>query len=182
MPLLETKPRRILTTVLVGIIVCANSLALAQDSDFEAVFTSPDRLRETACAAAVNWDEGDPSPLSPGQMALFDKAFRAASISDNQALRQLVTDDSYYRELYSFIDRLRPMVMSEAGVKFMVQQRFDQSIPLHARLGSNFSGAKPDTLVTIVWCLPDGGGAGVRHTGGYAYLSRIDGEWKFHSR
>ena len=120
--------------------------------------------------------------LSSRQQELFRRAYDAAMIYDDATLQSLVTDGANYRDLYGFISQLRSFALSFGGLKFMYQQPFDRSIELHDSLAQRFENFAPDVIVSIVWCQSSADGRDVQQTGGFAYLSLVDGEWKFHAR
>ena len=67
------------------------------------------------------------------------------------------------------------------GVNFMYQQAFNPELRHHAYLSGFFSNsAAPDVIVGIVRCVPRTAGQGYDQSGGYAYLSLVDEQWKFH--
>jgi len=169
----------------IGLFVLPSAFAQSQsllELEFDSIFIPLDTVRDTYCSRAVNWQEGDPSALSDEQRALFRRAYVAAQSSDEELLKSVVSDNTYYRDMYGFMNNLKSLSMNKEGMMFLYQQRFDQNIRQHRLIAERFNGFEPDVLVNIVWCAISADSGDIRQTGGFVYLSLIDGEWKFHSR
>jgi hypothetical protein len=138
----------------IGLFVLSSAFAQSQsllESEFNSMFAPLETVLGTNCSGAVNWQEGNPSALSDEQTALFRWAYVAAQSSDEDMLKSVVSDNTYYRDMYGFINSLKSLAMNKE-------------------------------LINIVWCSISADSGDIRQTGGFAYLSLIDGEWKFHSR
>lgn len=173
-----------------GLVFCGSvmsfQIATAQSpvdlvEEFDGIFFPLDRVGNTVCGQYHNWNPETVQPLFIDQLNLFRTAYVAASLADDDGLRAVVTDPATYLDMYGFISNVRQLANSAEGIKYMYQERFDESIEQHRLLGENFVGDKPDVIVGIFWCQPTEGGA-PRFTGGYAYLRVVDGDWKFHTR
>ncbi|MCG8413952.1 MAG: hypothetical protein MI746_07015 [Pseudomonadales bacterium] len=174
-------------TSLYSLLFFASSSLYAQsgvdpETEFDSIFLPLERIEGTVCAQYHNWNPETVRPLFRDQLALFRRAYAAASLADDDTLRTVVTDSANYLDMYGFISNLRQLASNEVGVKYMFQESYDESIEQHRALGQNFQTAKPDVIVGIFWCQPTQGGGAPRFTGGYAYLRVVDGEWKFHTR
>ncbi len=168
-----------------GLFILPSSFAQSQsllEAEFDSIFTPLETVRNTNCSRAVNWQEGNPSALSDEQTALFRRAYVAALNSDEDVLKSVVSDNTYYQDLYGFINSLKTLALNKEGIMFLYEQRFDQNIRQHRLITERFDGFEPDVLVNIVWCSISADNGDTRQTGGFAYLSLIDGEWKFQSR
>lgn len=152
------------------------------ETEFDSIFLPLERIEGTVCAQYHNWNPETVQPLFSDQVALFRRAYAAASLADDDTLRTVVTNSANYLDMYGFISNLRQLASSEEGVKYMFQESYDETIEQHRALGQNFESVKPDVIVGIFWCQPAAGGGAPRFTGGYAYLRVVDGEWKFHTR
>lgn len=149
--------------------------------EFDAIFTPLQQVEGSVCARYHNWNQDKVQPLFRDQLMLFRQAYAAVSAADDDWLRSLVTDSNTYLDMYAFMSNIRQLAQSNVGVKYMYQERYDESQEQHRRLGANLSAA-PDVIVGIFWCQPMGEDTAPRYTGGYAYLRVVDGEWKFHTR
>lgn len=150
--------------------------------EFDGIFFPLDRVEGTVCGQYHNWNPDTVQPLYSDQLNLFRMAYIAASMADDDGLKAVVTRSDTYLDMYGFISNVRQLANSDVGIKYMYQERFDENIEQHQRLGENFIGDKPDVIVGIFWCQPTESGGAPRFTGGYAYLRVVDGEWKFHTR
>ena len=150
--------------------------------EFDGIFFPLERVESTVCGEFHNWNKETVAPLFPDQVSLFRTAYIAASLADDDGLRSVVTTSDTYLDMYGFISNLRQLANSSEGIKYMYQERFDESIEQHRLLGQNFQAEKPDAIVRIFWCQPTSEGGAPRFTGGYAYLRVVDGVWKFHTR
>ena len=169
----------------IGLFVLSSAFAQSQsllESEFNSMFAPLETVLGTNCSGAVNWQEGNPSALSDEQTALFRWAYVAAQSSDEDMLKSVVSDNTYYRDMYGFINSLKSLAMNKEGIMFLYQQRFDQNIRQRRLIAERFNGFEPDVLINIVWCSISADSGDIRQTGGFAYLSLIDGECKFHSR
>ena len=160
--------------------------ALGQDitspeDEFDSIFTPLSQVKDSICARYHNWNRGTVSPLSQDQLLLFRNAYAAVSLADDDWLKTLVTDIDNYLDMYSFVSNIRQLAQTDVGVKYLFQEPFDDKQKQHRRLGSNLS-SEPDAIVGIFWCQPMGENSAPRFTGGYAYLKRRDGDWKFQTR
>lgn len=162
------------------VIQAQSAIDLAEE--FDGIFFPLERVESTVCGEYHNWNKATVAPLFPDQVNLFRTAYIAASLADDDGLRSVVTESDTYLDMYGFISNLRQLANSSEGVKYIYQERFDESIEQHRLLGQNFQAAKPDVIVGIFWCQPTSEGAPPRFTGGYAYLRVVDGDWKFHTR
>ena len=175
----------ILSLFCFGFILLSSSYAQAQidlEAEFGSIFTPLDAVLSSDCSKAVDWQEGNPSSLSDEQIALFRRAYVAALSSDDDMLRSVVSDSDHYRDLYGFINGLKSLASDREGMTFLYQQRFDKTIPQHRAISERLDGFEPDVLVNIIWCRVFEDSDDIQQTGGFAYLSRIDGEWKFDSK
>ena len=166
------------------LLACAFSPAsglLAQEAEFLAAFTSLETVRSSPCSPALAQVEGTPVSLTDGQWLLFARAYQAATTGDAESLGRYSTDPSRVDELGAFIANLRNLVENGTGFRFMYQQAFDRNLSHHQYLAGFFSDSPPDVVVGIVFCQPRPGGRGFDQTGGYAYLTQLSGDWKFHS-
>ena len=160
--------------------------ALGQDftspeDEFDSIFTPLSQVEGSICARYHNWNRGTVSPLSQDQLLLFRDACAAVSLADVDWLKNLVTDIDNYLDMYSFVSNIRQLAQNDIGVKYLFQAPFDDKQRQHRRLASNLS-SEPDAIVGVFWCQPMGENAAPRFTGGYAYLKRRDGDWKFQTR
>ncbi len=165
---------------------CAAQSAFAQDFDnpvdeFDSIFTPLESVEGSLCARYHNWNQETVEPLFRDQLMLFRQAYAAVSTADDDWLRTLVTDSETYLDMYAFMSNIRQLAQNNMGVKYMYQERFDETNEQHRRLGASLSAA-PHAIVGIFWCQPMGEDTAPRYTGGYAYLRVVDGEWKFHTR
>ena len=160
--------------------------ALGQDftspeDEFDSIFTPLSQVEGSICARYHNWNRGTVSPLSQDQLLLFRNAYAAVSLADDDWLKNLVTDIDNYLDMYSFVSNIRQLAQNDMGVKYLFQEPFDDKQKQHRRLASNLS-SEPDAIVGVFWCQPMGENSAPRFTGGYAYLKRRDGDWKFQTR
>lgn len=166
---------------------CLQPAAFAQttlnpDSGFDSIFTPFVEVQDSVCSTAIIRDQGAVSSLTDQQFDLFRQAFAAVAATDDESLRNLVTNPDNYLDLYPFINQLRSLVQDPSGIKFMYKVSFDPDIALHNELARLFQDSPPDVIVNIAWCQVAPDGSGIQQTGGFAYLSTHDGRWQFHAR
>ena len=180
----RVKKRAFLFLAAIGLLLTAN-WSLAQEfnpvAEFDSIFTPLEQVEGSVCAEYHNWNTETVLPLFRDQLMLFRQAYAAVSAADDDWLRTLVTDSATYLDMYGFMSNVRQLAQNTMGVKYMYQERYDESIEQHRLMGANLS-VKPDAIVGIFWCQPMGEETAPRYTGGYAYLRVVDGEWIFHTR